>query len=103
MPDEMRRITQLMSDDQDAMTNPDGAVQFIDESPPPPEAGGGLFKPFIALVALAVVVIGGWMMMRGDASGPWHHDLAKGMAEAEKTGRPVLVLFTADWCPSTLR
>jgi thioredoxin-related protein len=97
MQGETRRITQLMDDGASEGQESTGSVQFIDEAPPPPEATGGLLKPFIAVVALLTVVIGGWAVMR-NSSDLWRHDLAAGLEAAEETGRPVLVLFTADWC-----
>lgn len=62
------------------------------------------------LAVAALLVVMQWPMLKGtwyrrtNATPPpsaiaWHTDLPTALAAAERTGRPVLVDFAADWCP----
>ena len=72
------------------------------QTPPhaPRRAGSGLVT-----VVIVLLIIGGSFLawkLGGQHSGKledWHHDLASGIQAAEATGKPMLILFTADWCP----
>lgn len=60
-------------------------------------------KPFNFTLILAVLLIAGLGLMGWKVFGPghdtWLHDLSAGVAAAEESGRPILVFYTADWCP----
>lgn len=57
-------------------------------------------------IAVAVVALGyaAFAVGRGGSGGgtdrvPWGHDVREAAAAAEQSGRPLLLNFTADWCP----
>ncbi len=68
-------------------------------------------RPVKLLILLAVVVgLGatGWRVIGpsvvgagsgGSSGGRWVHDLDAGFKAGAASGKPVLVLYTADWCP----
>ena len=61
-----------------------------------------------ALVVVMLIVVGSlgaWAMNGGpqSAAGGWYPDIGMGMDEAVERERPVLILFTADWCPPCQR
>jgi thiol:disulfide interchange protein len=63
------------------------------------------FKPLIVVFGM-VVVMAGVAYWRANASHdhiPWQTDLAAAKAESARTKRPVLVYFTATWCPPCQR
>lgn len=63
----------------------------------------------VVLAAILFIVAAQWPMFKGmfyRATGAavtnniaWRTDLAAAMTEARESGRPLLVDFTADWCP----
>lgn len=63
----------------------------------------------VVLAAVLFIVIMQWPMLKGvfyRATGAtaknnieWRTDLAGALTEARESGRPILVDFTADWCP----
>jgi thiol:disulfide interchange protein len=69
----------------------------VPEEPDPISKG---WNPIWLIVVLIVVGAGlaGWKIL-GPAGGGWLPDIDAGLDAAEATGKPVLVLFTADWCP----
>ncbi len=52
----------------------------------------------IVLLAVTGLGLAGWKVL-GSFSGGWLHDLDAGVDAAEASGKPIFVLFTADWCP----
>ncbi len=69
---------------------------------------GGLTGLVTAVAVAAAVGLGGLAFWKGPAiaaafsqsdASVWHEDLNSAMAEAIATDRPMLVHFTADWCP----
>lgn len=75
--------------------------QEPNELPPAPSGGGSaLPNVLIAVVLLAIVVVAGWKFIGPkSALAGWSSDWESATAEAKKSGRPTVVLFTADWCP----
>ncbi len=78
--------------------------------PPPglPEPGNGperISKPINLgwlLFLLAATGLAGWQCVGsrlGSQPDGWLHDMGAGMSAAETTGKPMFVLYTADWCP----
>ena len=64
---------------------------------PRPSGGSGRW------VVLLALVIGGLLTARqymgpSHAMADWKSDWEAGLQQAETTGKPMLVLFTADWC-----
>jgi thioredoxin-like negative regulator of GroEL len=61
------------------------------------------FKPFLAILALVVILAaisllrGGWSRGGAPVEG-WMSDIGDAQAEAKRTSRPMLVYFTASWC-----
>ena len=78
---------------------PDSELQGLDDDFGPP---GGSSKPVLIVIGL-VVAIGlgavGFRALQASRGGAWMHSLQEGPDEADRTGKPVLALFTADWCP----
>src|SRR5438034_5912754 len=64
-------------------------------------SGGATYKIFIAL--LIVVGVLWWRAARPAsslASEGWVSDWDRAVEQSRASGKPALVLFTADWCPS---
>ena len=63
---------------------------------------GSAVPMVLAVLGLMIVSAGIWIWAGGSSSGSlsdWHHDIPTGLEISEATGKPILVLFTADWCP----
>ena len=53
-------------------------------------------KTFTFLAAIVMVAL---LQNTGSAAGvQWGNDLKKAAAESQKTGKPILITFTASWC-----
>ncbi len=52
----------------------------------------------VVLLAATGLGLAGWKVL-GSSSDGWLHDLGAGLDAAEASGKPIFVLFTADWCP----
>jgi len=59
------------------------------------------FSAWLAVaIVLAVGCVAWWKFGPGFAmAGSWITEWDRGIDAAEKSGKPLLVLFTADWCP----
>jgi thioredoxin 1 len=68
---------------------------------PEPEAGSNGTGKWILLAVLALAAVFGYRHFAGPgrAMAGWKSDWDIGLQEAERSGKPMLVLFTADWCP----
>lgn len=63
-----------------------------------------LFKLLVLLAVVGGLGTAGWKKWGPSAvvagpRGKWLHDLDEGLAAGAASGKPVLVLYTADWCP----
>ena len=67
--------------------------------------GDATMKIIGTLVVVAVVggLVGLKLVGPSSASGGWHEELDAGIEAAERTHRPLLVLYTAGWCPPCKR
>jgi thiol:disulfide interchange protein len=70
-------------------------------TPVTPIGQGGTGK-WMAIIALAVLAGFGAYRWQGPSSAmaAWTTDWDKGLQTFETTGKPILALFTADWCPA---
>ena len=62
-------------------------------------AGPGWIKPVVLLLVVALLGGGIAAWKAHGPGGTWEHDFDAGLDAAESTGKPMLVLYTADWCP----
>lgn len=76
----------------------------------PPRRQSGKLANYVILAMVIGLIVLQWPMLKGifyRATGaeapasniPWRTDLDAALREAQASGRPVLVDFTADWCP----
>lgn len=69
------------------------------DAPAAPAAGGAVNK-LLTVALLAIVCVFGWKFFGPKPSlAGWNKDWNAGVAQAQSTGKPAVVLFTADWCP----
>lgn len=54
-------------------------------------------KWLAAVVLVAGLGLAGWKLL-GSHDG-WLHDLDEGISVSQSSGKPMFVLYTADWCP----
>lgn len=59
----------------------------------------------LIFVILVIAALGAWRITSANRghhadTGPWLPSIDAGMHSAAERGRPMLVLFTADWCPA---
>ncbi len=75
---------------------PDSEAGTIDQAPPTSQP----IKLIWLFVLLAATGLGlaGWKALAASRDG-WLHDLDAGVDAADASGKPMLVLYTADWCP----
>ncbi len=52
----------------------------------------------VVLLVATGLGLAGWKVL-GSSSDGWLHDLDAGIDAAAASGKPMLVLYTADWCP----
>lgn len=95
------------------MHRPQNQLQEIEPLPDPATAPGSPARRFRIGVLLAVALIGlgvaCYQFQRSGAAAPdrtettgaivWHTDLPGALAQSKMTGKPVLVDFSAVWCP----
>jgi len=63
------------------------------------DAAPGWIKPIVLMIVLVVLGAGIAAWKAHWPGGDWEHDFDAGLDTAENTGKPMLVLYTADWCP----
>lgn len=61
--------------------------------------GPGMGKVVLPLLLVAAAVAGVWWMARPSAALAWHQEVDAAVDAARAAGKPVLMYFTADWCP----
>lgn len=78
---------------------PDGLLPDSEAGTQAPPASQPI-KLIWLFVLLAATGLGlaGWKML-GASSDGWLHDLDAGVDAADASGKPIFVLYTADWCP----
>ncbi len=70
-----------------------------------PYAGGGLagnrtmMRLLAAMVVLIVLFVAWKVAVPSYSLDGWHHNIDSALDEAEMSGRPIYILYTADWCP----
>lgn len=72
------------------------ATEELEEEPRSSRASG-------KWLLLLLILIGGLFAVRqligpGNAMADWRTDWEEGLQQAESSGKPILALFTADWC-----
>jgi thiol:disulfide interchange protein DsbD len=68
-----------------------------------PAARGRPLANTICFILVAAALVAGWRYLRPAsalASGDWLTDWDQAVEKSRATGKPALVLFTADWCPA---
>jgi protein disulfide-isomerase len=66
--------------------------------PQPKDTGGGV-NTFLTIALLGIIAFGAWRYFGPkSAMAGWSHDWDSAVAQSKTTGKPALVLFTADWC-----
>ena len=91
---------------------PEHSDQARDETRPACAcACSGNWKWFIipVIVLIAILLVRNAIQSRSDAANPteaastnsisWNHDYDAGMAQAKQENKPVLLVFSASWCP----
>ncbi len=68
-------------------------------------SGGGLSGLLVKLGMVLMVGAVVWFFVQGrgltaaHGAGDWYHSVDEGLDAAEASGKPILIFFTADWCP----
>jgi thiol:disulfide interchange protein len=78
---------------------PDSELQGLDDDFGP---SGGSMKPVLIVIGLVAAIglgLAGFRAIQAAHGGEWLHSLDEGLKAADRSGKPVLALFTADWCP----
>jgi thiol:disulfide interchange protein DsbD len=79
-----------------------GHVEELEEHAPA-EPRGKATGNAVAFVLVAVLLLAGWRYLRPSsalAKNGWLTDWDAAVEQSRATGKPALVLFTADWCPA---
>ena len=75
--------------------------EFGNVEPPFPDEPGPSrqinLRPLILLVAAIGLGLAGWKFL--GSGGGWLQDVDAGLTAADRSGRPILLYFGADWCP----
>jgi thiol:disulfide interchange protein DsbD len=79
----------------------DHVEELADHTPPRPR--GKAIGNAVMFVLVVALLLTGWRYLRPSsvlAGGQWMTDWDAAVEQSRATGRPALVLFTADWCPA---
>ena len=76
----------------------DELVPSIEDIAPDPKGPG--LSSFFAFLIIGVSCLLIWLVFSpASAHAAWYDSIDEGAMEAEATRKPMLVLYTADWCP----
>jgi thiol:disulfide interchange protein DsbD len=76
-------------------------VEILEDHEPVPARGRPTAA--IAAITLAIILLAVWHYFRPShalAGGEWMTDWDQAVEKSQASGKPALVLFTADWCPA---
>lgn len=78
------------------LTNPE---QERDDDAPAGNTSSGGVNTLLGLVLVGIIAFAGWKFFGPTPSmAGWNRDWESGVAQSKSTGKPAVVLFTADWC-----
>lgn len=78
---------------------PGSTPQTPDPQPENTSSGGGV-NTFLTLALIGIIGFGAWRYFGPkSALAGWSHDWDSAVEQSKTSGKPALVLFTADWCP----
>ena len=73
-------------------------AEIVEETAAHPS--GSPLNTILTLVLVGIVAVGGWMYFGPkSAMAGWNKDWDSAVAQSKTSGKPAVVLFTADWCP----
>lgn len=80
---------------------PQAPAPVESEETMPAQPGGVAPKRIVAIAAVLVAVVIGYKVISGPSKtmAGWITDYSAGVRQATESKKPMLVLFTADWCP----
>ena len=79
-------------------TPEDELAPSIEEVAPKPKGSG--LSVFITFLVIGVSCVLIWLVFSpSGAHAAWYDSIDEGAVQAEAAGKPMLVLYTADWCP----
>lgn len=79
-------------------TPEDEHAPLIEEVASKPKGSG--LSVFITFLIIGVSCVLIWLVFSpSGAQAAWYDSINEGTAQAEAAGKPMLVLYTADWCP----
>ncbi|MHC4416204.1 MAG: thioredoxin family protein [Planctomycetota bacterium] len=66
----------------------------------PTRARTGRAATALLFAIILIALFAAWKLFGPSAAtAGWYHDVEKGMNASESSAKPLLVLYTADWCP----
>jgi thiol:disulfide interchange protein len=77
-------------------------IETLEDHPEPVSQANPLGRLMVFAVLVGIMLVG-WRYFgpkHALANGGWVFDWDQAVQQSKQTGKPALVLFTADWCPS---